>query len=104
MVFPPPPCTLGTWVRLGLELKSHPFLSSSSFLSCSLHSLSGASWELFLDESVQSLAQGLLLGKTDQRCFPFTHETLRECDPCGPSWMVWPPAKPGRAALAAGQQ
>jgi hypothetical protein len=68
------------WVRLGLQLKSHPFLPSSSFLSRFHHSLSRFSWELLPDELVtlESLAQGLLLEKIDLRYFPFTHKIVKE--------------------------
>lgn len=70
----------GMWVRLGLQLKSYPFLPSSSFLSHFHHSLSRFSCELLPDELVilKSLAQGLLLEKTDLRYFPFTHKIVRE--------------------------
>lgn len=90
----------GLRVKPGHWLKSHPDLSSSVFLGFFLHSLTLFSLEHFLEESVAltSLAQGLLLGKTGLRHFPFTHKTMREMRPVQgspvevlpPPWVIQP--------------
>lgn len=67
-------------VRLGLQLKSYPYLPSSPSSSCFLPSLTRFSREFFPDKSVtlKPLPQGLILGRTGLGHFSFMHKAVRE--------------------------